>query len=161
MGHGHISVRQLLQHLSSEVWKSYFKFALVQNPFDRFVSTCFFLNRKNPQFEKSAITFMKSALNVERFRKGMLVLPQNQLLIDYDGNVVLESVGRYESLQRSYDEICIRIGIPTTELGRKNPSSHDAYGEYYDDELRERVAAFYEDDLRIFSYDFDSCAPMS
>ena len=104
---------------------------------------------------------MKSALNVERFRKGMLVLPQNLLLIDYDGNVVLESVGRYESLQRSYDEICIRIGIPTTELGRKNPSSHDAYGEYYDDELRERVAALYEDDLRIFSYDFDSCAPMN
>ena len=39
---------------------------------------------------------MKSALNVERFRKGMLVLPQNQLLIDYDGHVVLESVGRYD-----------------------------------------------------------------
>jgi len=161
MGHGHISVRQLLQHLSSEVWESYFKFAFVRNPFDRFVSTCFFLNRKNPQFEESAITFMKSALNVERFRKGMLVLPQNQLLINDDGNVVLDAVGRYESLQVSYDEICSRIGIPTTELGRKNPSSHDAYVEYYDDELRDRVATFYEDDLRMFSYDFDSCAPMS
>ncbi len=161
IGHGHISVRQLLPHLSSEVWKSYFKFAFVRNPFDRFVSTCFFLNRKNPQFEKSAITFMKNALNVERFRKRILVLPQNQLLIDYDGQVVLESVGRYESLQQSYDEICTRIGIPTTELGRKNPSSHDAYGEYYDDELRDRVAAFYEDDLRIFSYDFDACAPIN
>ncbi len=159
--HGHLSVRQVRPHLSSEDWESYFKFGFVRNPFDRFVSTCFFLNRKNPDFEKSAITFMKNALNVEGFRQRMLVKPQNLQLTDGDSNVALDYVGRYESLQQSYDEICARIGIPATELGRKNPSSHDAYGEYYDDDLRDRVTEYYTDDLRIFSYDFDSCAPMN
>jgi len=159
--HGHISVRQVRPHLSSEDWKSYFKFGFVRNPFDRFVSTCFFLNRENADFEKSAITFMKNALNVERFRQRMLVRPQSQQLIDDGGNVALDFVGRYESLQQSYDEICTRIGVPAMELGRKNPSRHDAYTEYYDDELRDRVAEYYKDDLRVFSYDFESGALMN
>ena len=156
LGHGHISVRQLLPHLPDDTWNSYFKFGFVRNPYDRFVSTCFFLNRENPEFRKSAVKFMKNALNVERFRQRMLVKPQNQQLVDDDGNIALDTVGRYENLQESYDEICTRIGIPTTELGRKNPSSHDAYSEYYDEELKDRVASYYADDLRIFSYDFDS-----
>lgn len=157
--HGHISVRQIQPHLSREDWNTYFKFGFVRNPFDRFISTCFFLNRNNADFEKSAIKFMKNALNVERFRQRMLVKPQNQQLIDDNGNVALDSVGRYESLQQSYDEICARIGIQTTELGRKNPSRHKPYAEYYNDELRDRVAEYYEDDLKIFSYDFESESP--
>ena len=104
---------------------------------------------------------MKDALNVERFRQRILVRPQIQLLSDDNSNVVLDFVGRYESLQQSYDEICSRIGVPITALSRKNPSSHDAYAGYYDDELRDRVSEFYKDDLRIFSYDFDPCAPMN
>lgn len=156
LGHGHISVRQVQPHLSAETWNSYFKFGFVRNPFDRFVSTCFFLNRKNPDFKRSAVQFMRNALNVNQFRQRILARPQNEQLIDDDGNVALDMVGRYENLQESYDEICNRIGIPTTELGRKNPSSHNAYTEYYDDALKERVASFYEDDLRIFFYEFDS-----
>ena len=104
---------------------------------------------------------MKQALTVKRFRQRVLVMPQNLLLTDNDGKVVVDSVGRYESLQQSYDEICARIGIPTAELSRKNPSVHDAYADYYDEELREQVAEFYKDDLRLFSYDFDSCAPIN
>lgn len=99
---------------------------------------------------------MKNALSVDRFRQRMLAKPQNEQLIDGNGNIALDVVGRYESLQDSYDEICSRIGIPTTELSRKNPSRHDAYTAYYDDELRDRVADYYKDDLRIFSYDFES-----
>ena len=102
---------------------------------------------------------MKNALNAERFRKRILVKPQNQQLTDEDGSVALDYIGRYENLQQSYDEICARIGVPTTELGRKNPSSHAAFHEYYDDELQDRVAEYYKDDLRIFSYDFESCLP--
>ena len=159
--HGHISARQIRTHLSDEVWDSYHKFGFVRNPFDRFVSTCFFLNRKDSKFEQSAISFMKQALTVERFQRRVLVMPQNLLLTDDDGIIVIDSVGRYENLQQSYDEICARIGIPTAELAKKNPSKHDSFSEYYDDELKELVAEFYKDDLRLFSYDFDSSTPIN
>ena len=154
--HGHVSARQLRPHVSDDVWKSYFKFGFVRNPFDRFVSTCFFLNRNNPQFAADAANFMKRALTVPRFQQRVLVIPQARLITDSDGEIALDYVGRYEDLQNCYDQICERAGIATTSLGRKNPSEHKAYADYYDDELTERVADFYKDDLRRFSYELES-----
>jgi len=42
IGHGHISWRQLRAQLPAQIWSSYFKFGFVRNPFDRYVSSCFF-----------------------------------------------------------------------------------------------------------------------
>jgi len=154
LGHGHISAQEIRPHLEPEVWESYFKFAFVRNPFDRFVSTCFFLNRGNPDFADGAVAFMKERLPRQRFRQRILVRPQYRQLCTADSQVALDFVGRYESLQQSYDTICDRIGIPRTALARKNSSNHSTYSSYYDDDLQQLVGEYYKDDLRIFSYDF-------
>lgn len=153
LGHGHISARQIRPHLSDEDWDSYFKFGFVRNPFDRFVSTCFFLNRDDPNFAARAMGFMKSALTVPRFRQRILVTPQNLQLSDSSGCIALDYVGRYENLQSSYDEVCSRVGIPSEKLPVKNTSKHAAFTDYYDEELHAIVANFYADDLRAFDYD--------
>lgn len=152
--HGHISTRQIKPHLAAEIWDTYFKFGFVRNPFDRYISTCFFLNRGNPNFATNAVSFMKRALTIPRFRRRILVQPQYEQLTDENGHVALDFVGRYENLQESYDEICARIGLPTADLPRKNPSTHAAFTDYYDDELRQTVAEFYKDDLETFDYQF-------
>ena len=152
--HGHISAQQIRPYLEPAAWDEYFKFGFVRNPYDRFVSICFFLNRANPGFARTAESFMKRALSVPRFRQRVLVRPQYRQLTDEHGDLALDYVGRYEDLQSSYDEVCSRIGVPTTELGRKNPSKHRSYTSYYDDELRDIVGEFYADDLRLFGYDF-------
>lgn len=157
--HGHISVQHIRPHLDPEIWESYLKFGFVRNPFDRFVSTCFFLNRGNERFAEQAVRFMKRALALPRFRQRVLVKPQNLQLSDADGELALDIVGRYETLQQSYDEICERIDIPTTGLATKNPSKHATCTDYYDDELRRIVGEFYEDDLRVFDYDFPPSEP--
>ncbi len=153
--HGHISVRQLQANISAEIWESYFKFGFVRDPFDRFVSICFFLNRNNPAFKANAVPCMKRALTSPRFQQRILVTPQANLLRNHDGVIGIDAVGRYEELQSSYDEICNRIGIPSTELPRKNQSEHAGYEDYYDDELRKLVAAFYAKDFEMFSYGRD------
>lgn len=152
--HGHITAEQIRPHLDDDVWNSYFKFGFVRNPFDRFVSTCFFLNRGDPNFAESAVRFMKERLPRERFRKRVLVKPQYQQLCWSNGDIALDYVGRYEDLQRSYDTICERIGVASTALGQKNASKHQSFDSYYDAELRQQVADFYADDLRIFDYEF-------
>ncbi len=157
--HGHISVRQIRPNIEPAIWGNYFKFAFVRNPFDRFVSTCFFLNRNNLNFKNSAVGFMKQRLQFNKFRERVLVMPQSELLIDDNRQIAVDYVGRYENLQRSYDEICDRIGVPTTLLGLKNPSDHAAFREYYDDELRDVVGKFYEADLRLFGYEFEPSEP--
>ena len=159
IGHGHITVSQIQPHLDPDTWQSYFKFGFVRNPYDRYVSTCFFLNRNNPDFAASARGFMKRAFSVPRFRQRALVRPQHLQLSDQAGEIALDFVGRYETLQQSYDEACERIGIPSTDLERKNPSKHAAFVEYYDDELREIVSDYYKDDLQTFGYGFSDNDP--
>ena len=152
--HGHISARQLRPHIEADIWHSYFKFGFVRNPYDRFVSTCFFLHRENPGFAASATQSMKDALARNHFRERVLVKPQLQQLTAEDGSMQLDYVGRYESLQHSYDEICSRLKLPTTMLGRNNTSRHGHPADYYDDELRQLVKDFYAQDLQTFAYDF-------
>ena len=154
--HGHISAEQIRPHLDADMWDGYFKFGFVRNPFDRFVSTCFFLNREDPTFANNAVSFMKERIGRERFQKRVLVRPQHQQLCWSNGDIALDYVGRYDSLQQSYDEICERIGFPGTKLGVKNSSKHSTFDTYYDADLRQRVASFYAEDLRIFDYDFPS-----
>jgi hypothetical protein len=159
--HGHISVTQLRPHLPSETWDSYFKFGFVRNPFDRFISTCFFLNRKNPGFKRNATATMKRAITFERFKQRILVRPYSELLTDDKEEIAVDFVGRFEDLQQSFDAVSERLHLPSTDLTTKNTSEHDAYTEYYDDELREKVAEFYARDLRMFGYDFESSPPIN
>lgn len=151
--HGHISVQQLQPLLPREQWDGYFKFAFVRNPYDRFVSTCFFLRRNAPGMEQHATAFMKQAIVTPRFRQRILVRPQGTLLKNEAGSVALDYVGRFETLQQSCDEAFARIGLPVAQLAKRNVSKHGDYSGYYDEPLRRAVADFYQDDFALFGYE--------
>lgn len=153
--HGHISARQLQPLLPREQWDGYFKFAFVRNPFDRFVSTCFFLRRNEPGMEQHATAFMKQAIQAPRFRQRILVRPQSDLLTDVAGRVAVDYVGRFETLQASCAEAFERIGLPLPALAKRNVSKHGESARYYDDALRRAVADFYRADFETFGYPND------
>jgi hypothetical protein len=153
--HGHLSVRELRPHLPRTVWDEYFKFAFVRNPFDRFVSACFFLHRGQANFAAAPTMQMKRALSRRRFRQRVLIRPQSRQLAGADGRVPLDYVGRFERLQDSYDRICTRIGIAPSRLAQRNASQHAAYARYYDPELKDMVADFYREDVDNFDYGFE------
>lgn len=153
IGHGHLSVKDVMPHLSGDVWRHYLRFAFVRNPYDRFVSACFFLFRHQRRFAESANPFMKSALSRPQFRRRVLVQPQVLLLTGPDGELAMDRIGRYESLQASFDEICLDIGVQCGDLARQNSSTHRHYSEYYDVELAGMVAEYYREDFEQLGYD--------
>ena len=152
INHGHISVQQIRPHISVEQWQQSFKFAFVRNPFDRFVSVCFFLNRGNPSFADNSLAWMKAAITRPRFQQRVLVQPQVIQLQDQHNNLAMDYIGRYESLQGSMDHICAKIAKPRIDLKINNQSKHKPYQEYYDDELKQLVANFYQQDISAFGY---------
>lgn len=152
--HGHVSVTQMKAVFENHKWDSYYRFAFVRNPFDRFVSTCAFLNRENPQFKSNPLLWMKMALDRPIFRERILVKPQSDLLTTAEGELGVNFVGRYEYLQSSLNTVFEHLNLPEVTLERRNSSNHAHYREYYDDHLRDLVAEFYKTDLELFSYEF-------
>lgn len=152
LAHGHISVQQLMPHLSDEIFANYYKFGVVRNPYDRFVSACFFLNRGNSFFGARALENMKELIRRPQFRQRLLILPQWQQLCDASATLRMDGLGRYENLQDSYNDICRKIGIAETNLSLRNSSSHESFNQYYDEELAAMVRQYYKEDFEMFEY---------
>lgn len=153
--HGHITAQQIRPIVGEEIFTTYKKFAFVRNPFDRFVSYCAFMSRKNNRFSSDPIGFMKYIIRDLQPVNQLLFLPQYKFVTDKTDQLQLNLIGRNETMQTSFNNICDSLGIERIELGHVNSSIHRPYQEYYDKELIEWVSTLYEKDLELFNYQFD------
>lgn len=152
--HGHISLEQVRPFIKPETFDSYFKFAFVRNPFDRFVSYCSFMTREQKAFERDPKDVMRHFIATAPSNRHILFRPQHKFVSGPDGSLVADYVGRVEQMQQSYDEIARRIGIESAELGRVNATKRRDYRDYYTPALVDGVAALYARDLELFGYEF-------
>lgn len=152
--HGHLSLGDVRPHVGADVADGYFSFAFVRNPFDRFVSYCSFMTRENGVFDRDPRGTMRRIAFELRPMQHIHFQPQCTLLTDERGELAVDYVGRVEEMQRGYDEICSRIGIPSRPLDRVNASRRGDYRDYYDSGLIDAVAALYRRDLELFGYTF-------
>jgi len=152
--HGHLGLRQVRPYLGEETFASYFKFAFVRNPFDRFVSYCAFMTRNRDVFQDTPQVVMEHLLFNEPPEKHILFQPQHTVLTDEDGRLLTDMIGRVEEMQASYDAICERIGIPSRTLDLVNSSRRGDYRHYYNQALIDGVAMRYGRDLELFGYSF-------
>ena len=154
LGHGHISLAQLRPFLEPAKFESFFKFAFVRNPFDRFVSYCAFMTRESGEFESDPKRVMRHILAAPGPRRHIHFQPQCSFITAPDGSLLTDFVGRVEQMQSSFDEICDRIGVARSKLEKANESKRSDYREYYDAQLIEGVAKLYARDLELFGYEF-------
>jgi hypothetical protein len=84
----------------------------------------------------------------------VLFWPQNTFLVDGEGKLLTDYIGRVETMQQSFEFIASKIGVPAVQLDKVNATERSAYRDYYDQELIDGVAKLYADDLRLFEYDF-------
>jgi hypothetical protein len=153
VGHGHISLEQLRKFMDPAKFAEYFKFAFVRNPFDRFISYCSFITRERGGFKTDPQKVMRRVL-ANPPSEHVLFWPQNTFLVDGEGKLLTDYVGRVETMQQSFEFIASKIGVPAVQLDKVNATERSAYRDYYDQELIDGVAKLYADDLKLFEYDF-------
>jgi Sulfotransferase family len=154
LGHGHLSFQDVQPHLGDEAFKSYFKFAFVRNPFDRFVSYCAFATSREGTFDRDPKRVMRHFLFDAPPHNHIIFKPQFSFLCGSDGALQADFLGKVETMQASYDEVAARIGVTTTALDHANRSRRGTYRDYYDQELVDGVARIYARDLELFGYDY-------
>jgi hypothetical protein len=93
---------------------------------------------------------------LKRFKQlpGRDGLYQSNSVYDMDDRVIVDYVGRYETLEADFDEIMRRVGLDL-HLPHLNRTEHRDYRSYYSAETRERVGELWAVDIENFGYSFD------
>jgi len=163
--------------------KNYKYFTMVRNPWDRVISTYFYLRSMNEDhihyywnehmvkyIQSNNLTFKQfiHVIGSKNYKEYFFdrwhhenrdvkienVLFPNQASFLKPNLQDMDLIGRFENFQESFDIICDKIGISKQKLPHTNKSNHKHYTEYYDDETRQIVAEKYAKDIEYFGYEF-------
>lgn len=152
----HLNIWQISQEVDRDRFNGYFKFGFVRNPWDRAVSL--YERREGLQL-RNRMTFGEF-IDWMRLASSTCMHPvphryQLDWFVNPHGDVIVDFIGRYESLERDWARVANRLGIGVA-LPRVNVNTEKKrhYTEYYDDRTRAIVAGRFALDIEYFGYEF-------
>lgn len=165
MGGSHRSLRNYLNYFNNNDFNNYYKFCFVRNPWDRLVSSYFFLKgggmnegdnkwakkhlRDCDNFEDFVLNYLhkKDILNYIHFK------PQYQFIV-INNKIFVDKVYRFENIPSAIDDISNILNVEV-KIERKNVSKkRDGYKQYYSEVTKDIVYELYKKDIITFDYKF-------
>lgn len=156
----HATAQDAQKQLSGDTFDQYYKFAFVRNPWDWQVSMYHFILSEPTHIKYQLVkelggfdAYLDWVVKTDRpYPKGATRL-QSTALTDGDGKLLVDFVGRYESLAQDFAQLCDRLQIDA-KLPHVNRSAHRDYRGYYNAKSRQLVAEYFRADIELFHYDF-------
>lgn len=137
-------------------YDNYFKFTIVRNPWARAYS--WYTNVMRDEIQKKVYGITGNITFADFLKKyigqGML-RPQTYWLKNFKGEINLDYIGRFENLQHDFKEITKKLNIKDLSLPHKIKGSNDNYHSAYDTELKNIVAEYYSEEIKLFNYTFN------
>jgi hypothetical protein len=103
--YNHMKAEEMRAHIDPAVWRSYFKFAFERNPWDRQVSLYYHRYREKddrPDFATFIHKDKKAHIN-------------NFGVYSIDGNLAVDFLGRFETLEKDLPFALEHVGLSTAE----------------------------------------------
>jgi hypothetical protein len=164
---GHKTCKQFQAH-NSKKFKSYWKFAIVRNPYDRLVSAFHFL-KKGGFHEPDRIWSKKNIGHIDDFEHFIDSLkdkkfatkimrwqhfqPQSFYLENLSNIIDVDHIGRFENLDNEFDLIKKHLNLNNKQIKHNNRSIRGDYGSYYkNNEMKNVVQILYKKDFKNFGY---------
>lgn len=175
----HILPERIRKAVGDGVWDGYFKFTVVRNPWDWFVSFYYYKIRVNwpndiraarrllidartryrlrrvlPNFElgrhRENIEFI---LKKNYFARQMAAMPKFYFM---NGRQYAAYYIRFEDIERGYDEVCRLLQLPRHSLPKRKSKTRKKgdYRDYYTDWSRAHIARHYRQVIDTFGYRF-------
>lgn len=156
----HAKARDARRELPAEVFDDFYKFAFVRNPWDWQVSMYHFILKNTDHVHHERVRKMRDleeylewvVATRNPFARGATKL-QKDMVTDGDGNLIVDFVGRFESLAQDFARVCGKIGVQA-KLPELNRTRHQHYTAYYNERSKNLVAEYFKADIELFGYDF-------
>jgi hypothetical protein len=144
----HMPAWRIKAYVGDDIWRRYYKFAFVRNPWDRQLSFYFYKTR-NEKPRRSFDAFMRSK------RRAIV---ESREIYTVDDAIAVDFLGRYENLEAHFKQALIDIGLdPTIALPEANVSNkpkHRSYRDSYNERTRVLVADWYAQEIAEQGYEF-------
>jgi hypothetical protein len=150
----HMSANQVMKKVGKETWKSYFKFSFERNPWDKVVSYYSHMKaikKTDKTFEEWLITTEVDPL------KQPINYPLYTIRSGLKRKVVLDYIGKYETLREDLEHILQKLNLPFLNLTKEKSNfrgKNKEYREFYNDKLKKIVEKNYKEEIDLFSYKF-------
>lgn len=158
----HITLEGIIAHCEQNL-SDYFSFTFSRNPWDRHLSIYKYYKKMvahwgdNPGKWKSVCEEYKRRVDdfddFNEFVEGVPNFKELQTRWITDN---IDFVGRMETLQDSFDNICSRIGIQQIELPHLNISNKIDYKKVYNDKSIDIVSQAYKKDIDYLKYNYEN-----
>jgi len=156
------------KEIYAKYWNNYFKFSIIRNPWDRWVSYySHFLHYEVLdvpfyEFTKKPLQSINNSVTRERYEtflttdEGLPLLhcSQKQFLKNKKDEIEVDFICRFENLQQDYSYVCDEIGADIKQLGHEMETKRKSYHSYYDAASRDIVERRFKDDVEYFNYKF-------
>ncbi|WP_448546884.1 sulfotransferase family protein [Thalassotalea fusca] len=171
----HLTYQEYCQYgyLSSDKLATMFSFAFVRNPWARLVSEYKYRHAKLP-FKDFVFKYFPMIEN-DDYIKGRdeyrHIIPQSEFIVDSTGKVMVDFVGKFERLPQDFAFVSEKVFGKSVDLPHQNKSKirkrdvifslfkqtseQKHYTELYDEETKEWVSNFYQQDIKFFDYSFE------
>jgi hypothetical protein len=161
----HATPKELLETelIDKDIWKSYFKFAFVRNPWDRAYSDYLWL-QKDRNIRGGFKDYLhargcfKTVLNdrSEKGYRGDHLTTQSEYVAD--ANYPLDFIGRFENLHQDISLLNSKLNIEKpfnmhAKNNTKNKLSH--YSKFYTNSNKQLVEEVYHNDIKTLNYNFE------
>ncbi|MFM7199349.1 MAG: sulfotransferase family 2 domain-containing protein [Myxococcota bacterium] len=158
----HATAADAQRQLPAAVFDGYFKFAFVRNPWEWQVSMYHFILREkgHPCYPVVASlgtfdAYLDWVIRTPRpFPKGAQKR-QIDVLSDASGKLLVDRLGRYETLSDDFRAVSRTLGIEAS-LPHLNRSSHGDYRNFYTPITRDKLASYFSEDIHSFGYSFEA-----
>lgn len=135
------------------IWNEAFKFILVRNPYDRWVSSWAFLpTMRNIKFN-DLMKYDYSKMNDHHIYH--MTLKQTKHIIEND-KLNVDNIIKLENFNENYYTLCELLSINPTKLEKLRVSKHQSYQIYYDEETSNFVYNMFKEDFDYLEYDKNS-----
>ena len=158
----HLTAQEYLQYgyLTREEFDQMFKFAFVRNPWARLVSEYKYAHHdQNINFESWVMEHFPTARDESWPRRSDAyrhVMPQTDFLLDDQGELLLDFVGRFENIAEDFPRACELAGVQSgCPKPRNVGGKRGHYSDFYTPKLQQRVAEMYAPEIEMFGYSYE------
>lgn len=155
----HEGIMAVQSRMPVERFIRFFKFAIVRNPWERLVSEYEYILSRPDHGRHHRVARLGGFQEFVHMQIPRRDAYQLNMLCDRKNNLLMDFVGRIESLDEDWRYICSRLNIPHRKLPDRNVTRHRPYTEYYKPEIKNLVARHWQREIDQFGYCFGQVPP--